>query len=146
VQYFFSFYIILIALISYKNQNYQIISVKLFSYFICKMTKTLSVQLLSRVRLFATPWIAARQASLSITNSRSSLKLRLAGPKLLTKFVRKSVTVLQMSTENRFNLWFFFFFSTSVNRFFLQVFLQQFLNNQSGLWRFSIFHSKTFVT
>ena len=35
----------------------------------------ISVQLLSRVRLFATPWIAARPASLSITNSRSSLKL-----------------------------------------------------------------------
>ena len=34
-----------------------------------------SVQPLSRVRLFATPWIAAHQASLSITNSRSSLKL-----------------------------------------------------------------------
>ena len=34
-----------------------------------------SVQLLSRVRLFAIPWIAARQASLSITNSRSLLKL-----------------------------------------------------------------------
>ena len=34
-----------------------------------------SVQSLSRVRLFATPWVAARQASLSITNSRSSLKL-----------------------------------------------------------------------
>ena len=34
-----------------------------------------SVQSLSRVRLFATPWIAAHQASLSITNSRSSLKL-----------------------------------------------------------------------
>ena len=31
-----------------------------------------SVQSLSRVRLFATPWITARQASLSITNSRSS--------------------------------------------------------------------------
>ena len=30
-----------------------------------------SVQLLSRVRLFATPWIVAHQASLSITNSRS---------------------------------------------------------------------------
>ena len=28
-----------------------------------------SVQLLSHVRLFATPWIAAHQASLSITNS-----------------------------------------------------------------------------
>ena len=34
-----------------------------------------SVQSLSRVRLFATPWIAACQASLSITNSRSSHKL-----------------------------------------------------------------------
>ena len=34
-----------------------------------------SFQLLSHVRLFATPWIAACQASLSITNSRSLLKL-----------------------------------------------------------------------
>ena len=34
-----------------------------------------SVQSLSRVRLFATPWTAARQASLSITNSWSLLKL-----------------------------------------------------------------------
>ena len=34
-----------------------------------------SVQSLSRVWLFATPWIAARQASLSITNSQSLLKL-----------------------------------------------------------------------
>ena len=34
-----------------------------------------SDQLLSRVWLFATPWIAARQASLSNTNSRSSLRL-----------------------------------------------------------------------
>ena len=34
-----------------------------------------SVQSLSHVRLFATPWIAARQASLSITISRSSLRL-----------------------------------------------------------------------
>ena len=33
-----------------------------------------SVQSLSRVRLFATPWTAACQASLSITNSRSLLK------------------------------------------------------------------------
>ena len=32
-------------------------------------------QLLSRVRLFATPWTAARQASLSITNSQSLLRL-----------------------------------------------------------------------
>ena len=34
-----------------------------------------SDQSLSHVRLFATPWIAARQASLSITNSRTSLRL-----------------------------------------------------------------------
>ena len=34
-----------------------------------------SVQSLSRVRLFATPWITARQASLSITNSRRLHKL-----------------------------------------------------------------------
>ena len=34
-----------------------------------------SVQSLSYVRLFVTPWTAAHQASLSITNSRSLLKL-----------------------------------------------------------------------
>ena len=34
-----------------------------------------SVQLLSRVCLFVTPWTTAHQASLSITNFRSSLKL-----------------------------------------------------------------------
>ena len=39
------------------------------------LTPISSVQLLSRVWLSATPWIAARQASLSITSSRSLLKL-----------------------------------------------------------------------
>ena len=34
-----------------------------------------SVQLLSHVRLFETPWTAAHQASLSITNSQSLLRL-----------------------------------------------------------------------
>ena len=34
-----------------------------------------SVQLLRRVQCFATPWITARQTSLSITNSWSSLRL-----------------------------------------------------------------------
>ena len=34
-----------------------------------------SVQLLSRVQFFGTPWIAVHQASLSITNSWSSLRL-----------------------------------------------------------------------
>ena len=44
------------------------------SFFNCGLQFS-SVQLLSRVRLFATPWTAACQASLSITNSRSLLKL-----------------------------------------------------------------------
>ena len=42
---------------------------------ISKGTQFSSVQLLSHVRLFATPWTAKLQASLSITNSRSLLKL-----------------------------------------------------------------------
>ena len=49
-----------------------------FSHPLCWTQQTLgtnhqfsSVQSLSCVRLFATPWVAARQASLSITNSRS---------------------------------------------------------------------------
>ena len=36
---------------------------------------TVQFSSVSRVQLFATPWIAARQASLSITDSRSSLRL-----------------------------------------------------------------------
>ena len=47
----------------------------LASYFIIQSVQFSSVQSLSCVRLFATPWIAARQACLSITNSRSSLRL-----------------------------------------------------------------------
>ena len=48
--------------------------------FICQLSSISiqnfsSVQLLGGVRLFVTPWIAALQASLSITNSRSSLRL-----------------------------------------------------------------------
>ena len=37
----------------------------------CQTLQFSSVQSLSRVQLFSTPWTAARQASLSITNSRS---------------------------------------------------------------------------
>ena len=48
-----------------------------FKFYPCRISSVQfsSFQLLSRVRLFATPWIAACQASLSITNSRSLLKL-----------------------------------------------------------------------
>ena len=68
-----------------------------------------SVQSLSRVRLFATPWIAARQASLSITNSWSLLKLMsiksvmpsshliLCHPLLLLPPIPPSIRVFSMS-------------------------------------------------
>ena len=52
---------------------------------LCSLTMTessvqfSSFQSLSRVRLFATPRITARQASLSITNSRSLLRLTSIG-------------------------------------------------------------------
>ena len=51
-----------------------------WSPFFCDVLSVISqfssVQSLSRVRLFVTPWITAHQASLSITNSRSSLRLK----------------------------------------------------------------------
>ena len=64
-----------------------------------------SVQLLSCVQLFVTPWITARQASLSITNSRSPPKLMsielvtpsnhliLCGPLLLLSSIFPSIRV-----------------------------------------------------
>ena len=50
-----------------KTQRGEMLSLKTPSKFS-------SVQSLSRVQLFVTPWAAPRQASLSITNSWSSLK------------------------------------------------------------------------
>ena len=47
----------------------------LLESYVCMSASVSSVQLLSHIRLFVTPWIAARQASLSITNSLSSLRL-----------------------------------------------------------------------
>jgi len=45
----------------------------------CEVSSVQFSSVVSRVWIFATPWIAARQASLSITNSRSSLKLTSIG-------------------------------------------------------------------
>ena len=50
-------------------------SFALVNEIITTMIQFSSVQLLSHDRLFATPWAAARQTSLSITNSHSLLKL-----------------------------------------------------------------------
>ena len=63
----------------------MVLATHFFQLFFCSHTQHFedllpvwfsSVQSLCRVRLFATPWTAACQASLSITNSRSLLKLR----------------------------------------------------------------------
>ena len=48
---------------------------KEYSGLSAKLPQFSSVQSLSRVRLFLTPWTVAHQASLSITNSRSLLKV-----------------------------------------------------------------------
>ena len=57
-------------IVCFKNRNFKFWNNHVYQLFIFS-----SVQSLSRVWLFATPWTAARQASLSITNSQSLLKL-----------------------------------------------------------------------
>ena len=62
---------------SYSNEGHGY-KAKSFMPIECSPLKSYQIrsdQSLSHVRLFAAPWIAARQASLSITNSRSSLRL-----------------------------------------------------------------------
>ena len=60
------------SLFSYLSFSYTSIVGQIFSP---PSTQFSSVQLLSCVRLFATPWTIAHQASRSITNSQSLLKL-----------------------------------------------------------------------
>ena len=57
------------------DQLDSILGVGFFLLFFAINNQFSSVQSLSRVRLFVTPWTAAPQASLSITNSRSLLVL-----------------------------------------------------------------------
>ena len=80
-----------------------------------------SVQSLSRDRLFVTPWIAARQASLSITISRNSLRvtsiesvmpsshLILCRPLLLLPSIPPSIKVFSLDP--------FYFYGISFNLF-----------------------------
>ena len=56
-----------------------------------------SVRLLSRVRVFATPWAAARQASLSITNSRSLLKLTSVESLMMNHSIYMSAICIHLS-------------------------------------------------
>ena len=61
-------------IIIFTSWNYSGYSVGWHKYSTC-LAQISSVQLLSRVRLLETPWTAAHQASLSITNYWSLLKL-----------------------------------------------------------------------
>ena len=54
--------------------NSLLVSTRIFPLFWCLLCMLL-FQLLSHVQLFVTPWTAAHQASLSVTNSRSLFKL-----------------------------------------------------------------------
>ena len=57
------------------------------------IAQMISVQLFSRVQLFVTPWTAAHQASLSITNSRSLLKLMSIESVMLLPLIFPSIRV-----------------------------------------------------
>ena len=88
-----------------------------------------SVQSLSHVQLFAIPWIAARQASLSITNSRSSPKpmsiesvmpsihLILCRPLLLLPPIPPSITVFSNESTLRIRWPKHWSFSFSISPF-----------------------------
>ena len=85
-----------------------------------------SVQLLSCVRLFAAPWSAAYQASLSITNSRSLLKLMsiesvmpsnhliLCHPLLLLLLIIPSIRVFSNESTLRMRWSMYWSFSFSI--------------------------------
>ena len=86
-----------------------------------------SVQLLSRVQLFVTPWIAAHQASLSITNSQILLKLMsiesampsshliLCWPLLLLPPIPPSITVFSNELTRRMRWPKYWSFSFSIS-------------------------------
>ena len=60
-----------------QKDNYKVMCISSVQ---SELSVRLFSQSLSRVRLFATPWTTALQASLSITNSQSLLKLMSIGP------------------------------------------------------------------
>ena len=96
-----------------------------------------SVQLLSRVRLFATPWTAAHQASLSIPNSWSLLKLMtiesvmptnhliLCHPLLLLPSIFPSIRVFSNESALRIRWPKYWSFSFNINHSTLDVALGQ---------------------
>ena len=113
-----------------QKQNFYIKEVTLISlplpFCFLLSLQIRSDQSLSRVWLFATPWIAARQASLSITNSRSSLRLMsielvmpsshliLCRPLLLLPPIPPSITVFSNESTLRMRWPKYWSFSFSI--------------------------------
>ena len=95
--------------------------------FLCEAIQFSSVQSLSRVRLFATPWITVCPASLSITNFRSLLKpmsielvmpsnhLILCCPLLLLHPIHPSVRVFSSESTLRMRWPKYWSFSFSIS-------------------------------
>ena len=73
--YFLSLFINLLKFIHHSDFKFSIPESPIYLVLLSIFTLEFSVQLLSCARLFAAPWTAARQASLSISNSRSLLRL-----------------------------------------------------------------------
>jgi len=92
----------------------------------CTHLQFSSIQSLSHVRLFVTPWIAVHQASLSITNVRSSLRLTsiksvmpsrhliLCRPLLLLPPIPPSITVFSSESTLRMSWPKYWSFSFSI--------------------------------
>ena len=121
-----------------------------------------SVQSLSHVRLFATPWIAARQASLSITNSRSSLRftsiesvmpsshLILCHPLLLLPLIPPNIRVFSNESTLRMRwpkYWSFSFSISPSNEYLgLVTFRMDWLDLQHHSSKASILRCSAFFT
>ena len=100
---------------------------KLWYIYTMEYSDSVSVQSLSHVRLFATPWITARQASLSITNSWSLPKLMsiesvmpsshliLCHPLLLLPPIPPSIRVFSNESTLRIRQSKYWSFSFSIN-------------------------------
>ena len=103
--------------------------INLFQFLLVNMNPVQfsSIHLLSRVSLFVTPWTTARQASLSITNSQSLLKLMsiesvmpsnyliLCHPLLLPPSIFSSIRVLSNESALRISWQKYWSFSFSVS-------------------------------
>ena len=111
-------YILIVIVVKWLytiNKSYQTLHLKSVNFSLCKYTTV--VQSLSHVQLFATLWTAARQASLSITNSQNLLKLMsiewmmpsnhliLCRPLLLLPWIFSSIRVFWREGGNWQKCW-----------------------------------------